>query len=45
MGVLAAAKEWGCPPWEIAGGHKLTWYIRWQEYRKQIAEKVKVANG
>jgi hypothetical protein len=32
--VLIAASEWGTPPWEIAGGSRLTWYLRWNEWKK-----------
>jgi len=28
--VLLAAKEWGCTPWEIAGGTKIEWFERWK---------------
>jgi len=34
--VLVAAQEWGCPPWEIAGGGKMTWFYRYLEYRMQM---------
>lgn len=39
--VLVAAEAWGCTPWEIAGGNPLIWFMRWQEYSKQVYEKVK----
>jgi hypothetical protein len=29
VAVLDAAKDWGIPPWEIAGGNKLIWWERW----------------
>jgi hypothetical protein len=45
MGVLIAAEEWGCPPWEIAGGDKLKWYFRWQEYAKHRAKKQRIDAG
>jgi len=42
MGVLIAAEEWGCTPWEIAGGNTLKWYWRWQEYVKHREKKAKL---
>lgn len=35
--TLILAKEWGCPPWEVAamrGG--LKWAARWQAWQAQI---------
>jgi len=39
MGVLLAAEEWGVPPWEIAGGARVTWYLRWVEYHNMRTAK------
>lgn len=39
MAVLIAAQEWGSPPWEIAGGNKLTWLYRWMYWRSQQNKK------
>lgn len=33
VGVLQAAEEWGCPPWEIERGPAI-WYARYREYSK-----------
>lgn len=37
--VLVAAEAWGCTPWEIAGGNKLVWFMRWQEYITETNKK------
>lgn len=35
--VLMAAREWGCPPWEIAeGGSRLLWFNRWSYWTGQL---------
>lgn len=31
--VLAMAKEWATPPWDLAGGHPYFWEIRWRVTR------------
>jgi len=38
LGILAAAAEWGCPPWQIAGGDPLDWYFKWQFWQEQRAK-------
>jgi len=45
--VLVAAEEWGCPPWEIAGGNKLQWFFRWTEYqpRREKAKRKAIENA
>lgn len=30
--VLIAAEAWHKAPWEIAGGSKIVWWIRWRQY-------------
>lgn len=35
------AEEWGVPPWEIAGGTRLTWVLRWRVWRSEINKKKK----
>ena len=45
LSVLIAAAEWSIPPWEIAGGDKLTWWFRWVEYGNLRAEKMKKDYG
>lgn len=37
--VLAAAEDWGCPPWEIAGGDPKTWFYRWTYWKSQVSKK------
>ncbi|RMD64621.1 hypothetical protein D6833_04115 [Candidatus Parcubacteria bacterium] len=27
--TLQAAKEWGTPPWELTGGRRITWWLRY----------------
>ena len=39
LAVLLAAEEWGCPPWEIAGGSKYQWFTRWNFYKSQVNKK------
>jgi hypothetical protein len=34
-----AAKDWGTPPWKIAGGDKLDWFYRWQFFTSQMQAK------
>jgi len=34
-----AAEEWGCPPWEIASGSRMAWFMRWQFWNEQKARK------
>lgn len=41
MSVLLAAREWGRPPWELAGGAKVLWYLRWIEFNNLTAERDK----
>lgn len=38
--VLEMAREWKVPPWEIAGGAKVIWYLR-QKRLKQIERTAK----
>jgi len=28
--ILNAAESWGMPPWELAGGSKLKWLMRYK---------------
>lgn len=37
--VLTAAREWGTPPWELAGGDRLRWFFRWQEWTQLVMGK------
>lgn len=40
VGVLQAAKSWGCPPWEITGEsppRRLLWYLRRGAYEAEVA--------
>jgi len=41
MTILAAAKEWGVPPWEIdtQTDSKALWLMRWSYLQNQIAKK------
>lgn len=32
------AKEWGRAPWEIFGGRKTLWVMRWQAVREAESE-------
>ncbi|CUS05403.2 protein of unknown function [Candidatus Promineifilum breve] len=39
-GVLQAAEEWGCPPWEITGESppgRVLWFLRRSVYQSEIA--------
>ena len=37
--VLLAAAEWGCPPWEVAGGGSpALWFFRWRVLADQRAQ-------
>lgn len=38
--ILVAAEAWGCPPWEIAGGWRLQWMLRWQVFT-ELRNKLK----
>lgn len=31
---MDAAKEWGIPPWEIAGGSPVLWFARFEMVRE-----------
>jgi len=42
VAVLFAAAEWGCPPWEIAGGSKTEWLLRWQFLKEQQGKAAEV---
>jgi hypothetical protein len=37
---LEAAEAWGTPPWEIFGGDRLTWYLRFVVRRGIKIEQV-----
>lgn len=39
--VLEAAAEWSRPPWEIAQGNRVIWWLRWRFVRN---EKARIAN-
>jgi len=39
-----ASEEWGCPPWEIAGGSKLHWFYRWIAYAERRNKAMKEAS-
>ena len=45
LDVLVAADEWGTPPWEIAGGSRLLWWLRWQAWKTQAAKKAELDRG
>ena len=32
--IMEAAEKWGVPPYKVAGGSKLLWFVRFQEVRK-----------
>jgi hypothetical protein len=36
--ALDAAADWKVPPWELAGGSPLLWYLRFRAYRNERAE-------
>jgi len=36
---MIAAAEWGVPPWDIAGGDKMTWMMRWIYWKDQQGKK------
>lgn len=36
--TLNMAREWGLPPWQIAGGAPLIWYLR---YRALYTERAR----
>ena len=38
--ILLAAEAWGCPPWEIAGGNKVLWVLRWKFLAEQRAKRL-----
>jgi hypothetical protein len=40
--VLIAAETWGCPPWEIAEGDKVTWYMRWRFFQGQRIKREEI---
>jgi len=43
---LDAAKDWGTPPWKIAGGSKLLWIVRHKVYRSLLIEvRAKIKKG
>jgi hypothetical protein len=35
---LDAAQAWGTPPWVLAGGRPLLWYLRYEAYRQAQGE-------
>jgi hypothetical protein len=43
--VLLAAKAWGTPPWEIAGGPKLLWLNRYRLFEGLVAQKLSNSAG
>jgi hypothetical protein len=51
VSVLDAAKDWGRPPWEIAKGSPILWYVRWEITREidakvsSMSEEERVLNG
>jgi len=45
VGVLMLAREWGTPPWEIAGGSKVVWLVRWLELTRLLGKKAKADGG
>jgi len=32
---MEAAESWHTPPYEITGGNKLIWFIRWRVWRRE----------
>jgi hypothetical protein len=37
------AKQWGVPPWEIAGESQGVWMLRWQAFQAQVIERDRIA--
>lgn len=37
VAVLHAAREWGKPPYEIAGGSVVLWQFRWTAYNEVLS--------
>jgi hypothetical protein len=35
VNILEMAEEWSTPPYEITGGGKLIWFIRWRVWRRE----------
>jgi len=33
--ILEAADDWKTPPYEIAGGGKLLWLLRWRVWKRE----------
>jgi hypothetical protein len=44
--LLVAAKDWGCPPWDILDHPDgLEWFWRWSDYQTEINRAQKKQHG